>query len=84
MTVSRLENPATEQTTYNTCPAVVQDSMLPRTVDGVTPGNEYVVASGSCYAGQRVAWEISATGNLSLDYFQSSNPTPIGLYITVC
>jgi glucan endo-1,3-beta-D-glucosidase len=84
MTVSRLQSPATQQTTYNTCPGVAKDSLLPRTIDSVTPGNEYVIASGSCFAGQTIAWEISATGSLSLDYFQKYGPAPIGLYVTVC
>jgi len=84
MTVSRLQSPATQQTTYNTCPAVAKDSLLPRTIDSVTPGNEYVIASGSCFAGQTIAWEVSATGSLSLDYFQNYSPAPIGLYVTVC
>ena len=84
MSVSRLQSPATEQTTYNTSPAVANDSSLPRTVENVTPGNEYVIATGSCFAGQRVAYEIGATDSLSFNYFQSSAAAPIGLYITVC
>lgn len=84
MTVSRLQSPATAQTTYNTTPAVAKDNLLPRTIESVTPGNEYVIATGSCFAGQRVAYEISATDSLSLNYFQNSAAAPIGLYITVC
>ena len=84
MTISRLQSPATQQTTYNTCPAVAKDSLLPRNIESVTPGNDYIIASGSCFAGARVAWEISATGSLSLNYFQDYSPAPIGLYITVC
>ena len=84
MTVSHLQNPATEQTTYNTCPAVAKDNLPLHTIESVTPGNEYVIVSGSCDTGQRVAWEIGATGSLSLNYFQNYGAAPIGLYVTIC
>lgn len=79
--VAELSGPATEETSYNTVPSVAKDLGGP---SSVTPGNEYVIASGSCTAGTRIGYEVSATGSLSLNYFQDFNPSPIGFYITVC
>ncbi|KAL2045817.1 hypothetical protein ABVK25_012036 [Lepraria finkii] len=79
--VAQLSSPATEQTSYNTVPSVSSDLGGP---ESVTPGNEYVIASGSCVAGQRVSYEVTATGSLDLNYFQDFNPSPIGFYVTVC
>ena len=80
-TVKGLKDPATEQTSYDTCPAVAEDVGA---VHEVGPGNSYTIASGPCAAGHRIGYEVSATGDLELDYFQDYNPSPIGLYITVC
>lgn len=79
--VAELTSPATEQTTYNSVPAVARQLGGPTSV---TPGNEYVIASESCAAGKRVGYKVSATGSLSLDYFQDFNPASIGFYVTVC
>ena len=79
--VAQLKSPATEQTSYSTVPAVESDLGGPTSV---APGNEYVIASGSCAAGETVSYEVSATGSLALNYFQDSNAYAIGLYITVC
>ena len=79
--VAQLSSPATEQTTYNTVPSVSSDLGGP---SSVTPGNEYVIASGSCAAGERISYEVTATGSLDLNYFQDYNPSPIGFYVTVC
>lgn len=79
--VAELSNPATEQTTYNTVPPVAKLLSGP---SSVAPGNEYVIASGPCAAGSRVGYEVSASGSLSLDYFQNSSPASIGFYLTVC
>lgn len=79
--VAQLKSPATEQTSYNTVRAVASDLGGPRSV---TPGNEYVIASGSCAAGETVSYEVSATGSLALNYFQDSSAAAIGFYITVC
>ena len=79
--VARLSSPATEQTTYNTLPSVARDVGGP---SNVTPGNEYVIASGTCFAGSKVSYLVTATGSLDLNYFQDYNPSPIGLYLTVC
>ena len=79
--VAELSSPATESTSYNSVPSVAKDLGGP---SSVTPGNEYVISSGSCAAGSTVSYEISATGGLDLSYFQDFNPSPIGFYITVC
>ncbi|KAL6722003.1 hypothetical protein ACLMJK_001108 [Lecanora helva] len=76
-----LKTPATESTTYNNASPVLLELGGP---SSVTPGNEYVVYSGECAAGSRIPIKISATGDLSLNYFQDFNPAPIGFYVTVC
>jgi len=79
--VAELSSPATESTTYKTVSSVAKDLGGP---SDVKPGNEYVIASGSCPAGSRVGYEVSSTGGLDLSYFQDVNPSPIGFYVTVC
>ena len=78
---ARLVAPATAQTSYSNVPAVAKDLGGPTSV---TPGNEYVIGSGPCYAGETISYEVSATGSLALNYFQDSAASAIGLYITVC
>ena len=79
--VAQLKSPATQQTSYSTIPAVASDVGGPTSV---VPGNEYVITSGSCAAGQTISYEVSATGSLALNYFQDSTAAAIGFYITVC
>ncbi|KAL8709220.1 MAG: hypothetical protein Q9220_005962 [cf. Caloplaca sp. 1 TL-2023] len=79
--IVRLNDPATAETTYSNQPSVQQ---VVGSIPDVHAGNSYVIGSGPCYAGRRVGYKISATGNLDLDYFQNSDPEAIGLYITVC
>ena len=79
--VAQLESPATGQTSYSTIPAVKSSLGGPTSV---LPGNEYVIASGSCAAGQTISYEVSATGSFALNYFQDSSASAIGFYITVC
>ena len=79
--VALLSSPATEQTSYSTIPSVDKDLGGP---SSVIPGNEYVISSGACASGKRIGLEVTATGSLDLNYFQDYNPSPIGLYITVC
>jgi len=83
--ISQLKAPATEQTTYNSVPQT--EVYMPEHLggpSGVAPGNEYVVTSGPCAAGQRIGYLVAATGTLNLNYFQDYNPSAIGFYITVC
>ena len=78
---AQLKSPATKETSYSTVPAVESDLGGPTSV---TPGNEYVIASGLCAAGETLSYEVSATGSLALNYFQDSSAAAIGIYITVC
>ncbi|KAL8638388.1 MAG: hypothetical protein Q9228_004458 [Teloschistes exilis] len=79
LSFARLVGPAVAETTFNNQPAV---NVTVGSVPDLQPGNNYVIASGGCFAGQRVAYEVSATGSLDLNYFQDYNPEPIGVYIT--
>ncbi|KAH4257781.1 hypothetical protein HBI04_221810 [Parastagonospora nodorum] len=77
---SKLSGPADQQTSYANQPA--KESEVAKM--SVAPGNSYVVASGECAAGQRVAYEMCSEGDFALDYFQDYNPSPIGLYVRQC
>lgn len=79
--VKGLQSPADEGTTYNNIPATSGEV---GSVPNVASGNSYTIASGPCASGQRIGYEVSATGGLDLNYFQDYNPSPLGLYITVC
>ncbi|KAL2818805.1 ubiquitin 3 binding protein But2 C-terminal domain-containing protein [Aspergillus cavernicola] len=75
-----LESPATQSTTYNNAPAVSQDYGE----FTLSPGNSYPIASFDCPAGEKVGYEMTNAGSTDLEYFQDYNPSPLGLYITVC
>ena len=66
---------------YNNRPATTAD--VGSIVD-LRAGSSHVIGSEACAVGQRIGYEISATGTLDLEYFQDYNPAPIGLYITAC
>ncbi|KAL9100684.1 MAG: hypothetical protein Q9187_009338, partial [Circinaria calcarea] len=76
--VAQLIAPATQSTSYNTVPAV--KSELGAT--SVEPGSGYVIATQACAAGETIAFELSATRSLALDYFQNYDAPAIGLYIS--
>lgn len=59
----QLTSAAPLSVTYATCPAVKNTL---GSVDNVTPGNSYVVSTGSCQAGSTVSIEASVTGSLGL------------------
>ncbi|KAL2357226.1 ubiquitin 3 binding protein But2 C-terminal domain-containing protein [Cryomyces antarcticus] len=80
ISVAELTAPATEQTTYNTVPKVAVELGTTQ----VKEGGAYVVTSHACGAGQRIAFEVRATGSLKLDFFQDYNPSPLGFYVRVC
>ncbi|KAL4770378.1 ubiquitin 3 binding protein But2 C-terminal domain-containing protein [Aspergillus nidulans var. acristatus] len=77
---SAVETYATESTTYNNAPQISQN--LGQFT--VSPGNSYTVSSFECPAGQTVGYEMSTTGTTQLEFFEDYNPSPIGLFITVC
>jgi hypothetical protein len=66
-------------TTYDTTPPVATD--YGKTM--VLPGNNYTIATFPCQSGT-TSYTVSSVGNVELDYFQDSDPSPIGLYIVPC
>ncbi|RMX87886.1 hypothetical protein D0869_02032 [Hortaea werneckii] len=80
ISVDQLSSEAKQSTTWNSTPKVadhVGDFSPP-------PGNSYVTSTGDCAAGTTQSYELSAGGDLALEYFQDYNPSSIGLYITTC
>ncbi|KKA22861.1 GPI anchored cell wall protein [Rasamsonia emersonii CBS 393.64] len=77
---AQLQSPATQSTTYSNAPAVKTDYG----VTTVSPGNSYRIATFSCPAGETVAFEMKNAGTTNLNFFEDYNPSPLGLYITVC
>ncbi|KAL4745785.1 ubiquitin 3 binding protein But2 C-terminal domain-containing protein [Aspergillus terricola var. indicus] len=77
---SAVETYATQSTTYNNAPQISQN--LGQFT--VSPGNSYTVFSFECPAGQTVGYEMSTAGTTQLEFFEDYNPSPIGLFITVC
>lgn len=71
---------ASSSTTYNSTPAVAMEYGKIQ----IIPGNNYTVATYACQAGQTVSYSATSVGNVELDYFQNSNPKPIGLYVVPC
>jgi len=77
---SLLNGVATQATDFANAPAVKTDYG----VTTVAPGNSYRIATFNCPAGTAVSFEVKASGDTKLSYFQDYNPSPIGLYITTC
>lgn len=77
---SLLSGVATQSTDYANAPGVATDYG----VTTVAPGNSYSIATFACPANTAVSFELKASGDTCLDYFQDYNPSPIGLYITSC
>jgi hypothetical protein len=50
----------------------------------LSEGGSTLVESFVCPAGERLSFEMSAVGDTYLYFFQDWNPSPLGLYITVC
>ncbi|KAJ5090830.1 hypothetical protein N7532_009514 [Penicillium argentinense] len=77
---AKLSEAASSETTYNNVPSVEKD------LGDITvsPGNSYVVSTFSCPAGETVAYEMKNAGSTELNFFEDYNPSPLGLYITVC
>lgn len=76
----QLSSPATTSTTYNNAPSVSSD--LGEFT--LTEGSSTLISSFACQAGKTVAYEAKAVGNTDLYFFQDYNPSPLGMYITVC
>jgi hypothetical protein len=71
---------ATESTTWDNAPSVEKD--LGQFT--LSEGSSTLVESFACPAGEAVSFEMSAVGDTDLYFFQDWNPSPVGLYITVC
>jgi hypothetical protein len=71
---------ASEATSWDNAPSVEKE--LGEFV--LTEGSSTLVESFECPAGETVTFEMSAVGDTYLYYFQDWNPSPLGLYITVC
>lgn len=81
LTFEQLSSAAGLDVTYNSAPK--GQTQLDQ-ISSVTPGNSYLVSTGSCQAGTTESIEVSSTGDFSLEFFEDWNPSPIGLFITSC
>jgi hypothetical protein len=77
---SQLSLAATEATTRDNTPSVMKD--LGEFT--LSEGSSTLVESFACPAGESLSFEMSAVGDTYLYFFQDWNPSPLGLYITVC
>jgi hypothetical protein len=75
-----LQTYAKSSTTYATIPPVATDYGKTE----ILPGNNYMIATFQCQQASTVGFSVSSVGNVELDYFQDSAPSPIGLYIVPC
>ncbi|KAF4539344.1 GPI anchored cell wall protein [Lasiodiplodia theobromae] len=76
-----LDAPADQATAWDSVPAKKQD------FGGfdIAAGTRFVVATAECQAGQTIAYEMCAQGgDLSFEWFQDWNPSPIGLFVRKC
>ena len=80
VTFEQLSAAASEATSWDNAPSVEKE--LGEFV--LTEGSSTLVESFECPAGETVTFEMSAVGDTYLYYFQDWNPSPFGLYITVC
>jgi hypothetical protein len=74
-----LSGVAGPELTYQTTPSVDTDYGKTK----VVPGNSYTIATFPCKSGE-TSYSVSSVGNVELDFFQDSEPDPIGLYIVPC
>lgn len=70
--VAQLSSPASSSTTYNNAPSVMKN------LGDITvsPGNNFVISTFACPAGQTVAFEMKNAGTTDLNYFEDYNPSP--------
>ncbi|KAI5251796.1 hypothetical protein E4T42_03925 [Aureobasidium subglaciale] len=74
----QLKSAVDEKVTFANQPAIAKDFGE----KGVQTGNAYSITTGDCSAlGQAVSYELTATGDKEIDFFQDWNPCPIGLWI---
>ncbi|RDW82483.1 hypothetical protein BP6252_03595 [Coleophoma cylindrospora] len=79
---SQLSSAASSATTFDNAPSVESDLGT----FTLTEGSSTLIKSFSCdaFAGTTATYEMSAVGDTYLYYFQDWNPSPLGIYITVC
>jgi hypothetical protein len=79
---ARLAGAPTEGQSWNSAPAVADDYG----VTTLVAGNGYAVAEFACPAGEAAGFRMAVAddGDTCFDWFQDYNPSPLGLYITVC
>jgi hypothetical protein len=75
-----LQTYAKSTTTYATISQVATDYGKTE----ILPGNNYTIATFQCPQARTVGFSVGSVGNVELDYFQDSAPSPIGLYIVPC
>lgn len=73
----QLKEAADEKTTFNTQPGVTKSFGE----KGVSTGNAYSITTGDCAVGQTISYELTATGDKTIEFFQDYNPCPIGLWV---
>ncbi|KAF2243208.1 glycoside hydrolase family 17 protein [Trematosphaeria pertusa] len=76
ISVSRLDQPATEMTSSST----VSDGQSVGSVPSLLPGNSYTVSSGPCEAGI-AGYRVDSVGGYDADFFQMTGPPAIGLFV---
>ena len=76
---SSCSSAASQSTMWDSKPSCQQVSTV-----NAAPGNSYTITTGKCKAGQTVSYEMCASGDFSLNYFQDYNLSPIGLYVRAC
>lgn len=76
---ARLTGPAVSGATLTGSPAVEQDFGSTQ----VLPGNGYVISQAACVPGA-VSYKVSSVGAMTLNFYQDSNPSAVGLYVVPC
>jgi len=76
----QLSSTASASTTYDNQPSVAKDL---GNFD-INVGSSTLIESFACPAGEAISYELSAVGDTYLYFFQDWNPSPLGLYVTVC
>ena len=67
-------------TTFNSLPPVG----TPYGTTEVMPGCNFTIAVGPCAGGETASYEVSSVGGVVLQYFQSTEGSPIGLWVVPC
>jgi len=80
LNVDLLSEPVSNAVTWGSMPEMAEHYGK----TAIVPGNAYTISTKECASGQRLAYEASSVGDLILEYFQSTGPKPIGLWIVKC